>query len=116
MNYSVEKLSSLIDAKLIGNNKANISFVLTDSRSLCFPEETVFFALKSERNDGHHFIPELYRRGVRNFVVQELPDKLSEFPQTNFLMVADSLTALQQLAECHRKEFHIPVIGITGSR
>lgn len=115
MNYSVEKLSSLIDAKLIGNNKANISFVLTDSRSLCFPEETVFFALKSERNDGHHFIPELYRRGVRNFVVQELPDKLSEFPQTNFLMVADSLTALQQLAECHRKEFHIPVIGITGS-
>lgn len=115
MNYSVEKLSSLIDAKLIGNNKANISFVLTDSRSLCFPEETVFFALKSERNDGHHFIPELYRRGVRNFVVQELPDKLSEFPQTNFLMVADSLTALQQLAECHRKEFHFPVIGITGS-
>ncbi|MGG6544896.1 UNVERIFIED_CONTAM: bifunctional UDP-N-acetylmuramoyl-tripeptide:D-alanyl-D-alanine ligase/alanine racemase [Prevotella sp. 15_C9] len=115
MNYSVEKLSSLIDAKLIGNNKANISFVLTDSRSLCFPEETVFFALKSERNDGHHFIPELYRRGVRNFVVQELPDKLSEFPQTNFLLVADSLAALQQLAECHRKEFHIPVIGITGS-
>ena len=116
MNYSIEKVAVLVGAQRLGNVDANVGFVLTDSRSLCFPEETIFFALKSDRNDGHHYIPELYRRGVRNFVVQDVPqdyDKL--YPQTNFLKVVDSLEALQRLAERHRSEFRIPVIGITGS-
>lgn len=115
MNYSIEKVAVLVGAQRLGNVDANVGFVLTDSRSLCFPEETIFFALKSDRNDGHHYIPELYRRGVRNFVVQDVPqdyDKL--YPQTNFLKVVDSLEALQRLAERHRSEFRIPVIGITG--
>jgi UDP-N-acetylmuramyl pentapeptide synthase len=116
MNYSIEKVAVLVGAQRLGNVDANVGFVLTDSRSLCFPEETIFFALKSDRNDGHHYIPELYRRGVRNFVVQDVPqdyDKL--YPQTNFLKVVDSLEALQRLAERHRSGFRIPVIGITGS-
>lgn len=63
MNYSIEKVAVLVGAQRLGNVDANVGFVLTDSRSLCFPEETIFFALKSDRNDGHHYIPELYRRG-----------------------------------------------------
>ena len=69
MTYTIEKVTTLIGARRFGASDAKIGFVLTDSRSLCFPEETLFFALKSGRNDGHYYIPELYRRGVRNFVV-----------------------------------------------
>lgn len=116
MNYSIEKVATLIGAHRYGEADANVGFVLTDSRSLCFPEETIFFALKSERNDGHHYIPELYRRGVRNFVVEDVPQNFGQlYPQANFLKVAHALSALQRLAEKHRSEFSIPVVGITGS-
>ena len=116
MNYTIEKVTTLIGARRYGNTDANIGFLLTDSRSLCFPEETLFFALKSERNDGHKYIDDLYRRGVRNFVVEELPEHYEKrYPNSNFLKVVGTLEALQRLAERHRDEFDIPVVGITGS-
>ncbi len=116
MNYSIDKIAENINAKRLGDAEAQISFILTDSRSLCFPEETLFFALRSERNDGHHYIDELYHRGVRNFVVEQLPDAFSSiYKQANFLQVDNSLLALQQLTTCHRSAFTIPIVGITGS-
>ena len=116
MAYSIEKITTLIGARRYGFADANIGWMLTDSRSLCFPEETLFFALKSERNDGMRYIPDLYHRGVRNFVVTTLPDNSENlYPDANFLKVADTLVALQRLAERHREEFNIPVVGITGS-
>lgn len=116
MNYTIEKVTTLIGARRYGSADASIGFLLTDSRSLCFPEETLFFALKSERNDGHRYIDDLYRRGVRNFVVETLPDDWNaKYPDANFLKVVGSLEALQRLAERHRDEFDIPVVGITGS-
>lgn len=116
MTYTIEKVTTLIGAHRFGTADANIGFLLTDSRSLCFAEETLFFALKSGRNDGHNYISDLYRRGVRNFVVQDVPAGYSTvYPDANFLKVADSLVALQRLAERHRDEYDIPVVGITGS-
>ena len=79
MNYTIEKVTTLIGARRYGNTDANISFILTDSRSLCFPEETLFFAIRTERNDGHNYIPELYGRGVRNFVVETIPENWQPF-------------------------------------
>ena len=113
MNYTIVKITTLIGARRIGTADALISWLLTDSRSLCFPETTLFFALKTQRNDGHHYIEDLYRRGVRNFVVDHLP----EHPQAdaNYLKVPSPLAALQRLAERHRDEFNIPIVGITGS-
>ena len=113
MNYTIEKVTTLIGAHRYGNSPAKISFLLTDSRSLRFPEETLFFALRTERNDGHKYISELYQRGVHNFVVDDLPK--GDFPEANFLKVPNTLEALQRLAERHRDEFQIPVVGITGS-
>ena len=116
MTYTIEKVATLIGARRYGSREAQIRWLLTDSRSLCFPEETLFFALKTKRNDGHRYIDDLYRRGVRNFVVEDVPVKADErYPQTNFLKVVDTLAALQRLAERHRDEFDIPVVGITGS-
>ena len=114
MKYSIEKITTLIGARRIGNTDATIGWILTDSRSLCFPEETLFFAIRTQRNDGHNYIPELYRRGVRNFVVETLPDT-NAYADANFLKVVGTLEALQRLAERHRDEFDIPVVGITGS-
>ena len=117
MNYSIEKVTTLIGARRIGKRDAQIGWLLTDSRSLCFPEETLFFALKTARNDGHKYIEDLYRRGVRNFVIEnsELSIFNSQFKDANFLVVPSPLEALQRLAERHRDEFNIPVVGITGS-
>ena len=116
MKYTIEKITTLIGARRIGQNDANVGWILTDSRSLCFPEETLFFAIRTQRNDGHNYIPELYRRGVRNFVVETVPaDADSGFRNANFLKVTNTLAALQRLAERHRDEFDIPVVGITGS-
>ena len=133
MIYTIEKITTLIGARRIGHTDAKIGWLLTDSRSLCFPEETLFFALRSQRNDGHRYIEDLYRRGVRNFVVSMSPklgderglNKAFSDPQSsnleglyqdaNFLVVPSPLEALQRLAERHRDEFDIPVVGITGS-
>ena len=117
MNYSIEKITTLIGARRIGSADAQIGWLLTDSRSLCFPEETLFFALKTQRNDGHHYIDDLYRRGVRNFVVENAQSALfkSRYDDANFLVVPSPLAALQRLAERHRDEFDVPVVGITGS-
>ncbi len=116
MKYSIEKVTTLIGARRYGNNDGQIRWLLTDSRSLCFPEETLFFALKTQRNDGHHYIGDLYRRGVRHFVVEQVPEHVEVlYPDANFLRVPSPLAALQRLAERHRDEFDIPIVGITGS-
>ena len=118
MNYTIEKITTLIGARRIGTADAKIGWLLTDSRSLCFPEETLFFALKSARNDGHRYIEDLYRRGVRNFVVEsnsKFSVLNSQFEDANFLIVPSPLEALQRLAERHRDEFDCPIVGITGS-
>lgn len=66
MNYTIEKITTLIGARRYGCAETNISFLLTDSRSLCFPEETLFFAIKTKRNDGHFYIDDLYQeRGAQ---------------------------------------------------
>ena len=115
MSISIENITNLLNAKRIGSADAHIDWMLTDSRSLCFAEETLFFALKTKRNDGHKYIPELYERGVRNFVVSDLPQKMEAYADANFLQTDSPLKALQKLAEKHRMQFDVPVVGITGS-
>ena len=115
MSSSIENINKLINSKLIGGYESNIDWILTDSRSVCFPEETLFFALKTKRNDGQKYIDELFEKGVRNFVVSTLPENFESYSKCNFLVVKEPLKALQKLAEKHRENFQVPVIGITGS-
>ncbi len=111
MNISL--ISTLIGAHRVGDTDTPIDWLLTDSRSLVFPEQTLFFAIRTQKNDGHRYISELYRRGVRAFVVSEAPT--SPQSDANYLIVPSPLRALQRLAERHREAFGIPVVGITGS-
>ena len=118
--YTIDEIAQVIGAQRRGTAAATINWLLIDSRSLCFPDETLFFALKTEKNDGHKYIEELYRRGVRNFVVEDIPLPVSSMAAgalggCNFLVVKSPLQALQDLAAHHRSKLDIPVIGITGS-
>ncbi len=75
MNYSVSTISSLLHAEVNGNvsSDAVIKDLLIDSRKLGNPVTCLFFAIKGERHDGHTYINDLYQKGVRNFVVSQLP-------------------------------------------
>lgn len=114
MGYLVSHIAKTLsaNAKIVADN--SIEYIFFDSRKVFFPATSLFIALKGPRRNGHSFIPELYKKGIRNFIVSEEinPDDLSG---ANILFVKDCLVALQQLAAFHRKQFDIPVIGITGS-
>ena len=115
MNYTTSQIATIIKATCNIHTDCQLSVLLTDSRSLTFPEESIFFALVTERNDGHRYIKELYDKGVRNFVINYKPAEANEMPEANFLQVTNTLAAMQMLAAYHRRQFDIPVIGITGS-
>ena len=117
MKYNIENIASVIKGKfLIRHENALIEHILLDSRKLIFPQTSLFFALKTQRRNGHDFIEELYNKGLRNFVIMQSEAIASlNLSGVNVIQVKDSLQALQTLAAHHRKQFSIPVIGITGS-
>ncbi len=115
MDYSILEIADIVKAKTQNLTSATVNTLLIDSRSLTYPESTLFFAIKTKSNDGHKYIKQLYDKGVRNFVVEHIPEEQFE-DNTNFVIVKDTLSALKQVAKYHRQRFNIPVIGITGSR
>jgi Alr-MurF fusion protein len=99
----------------------NSKYLLTDSRTLSFPSESIFFAIKGPNHDGHNYLKELYLKGVKEFVIEEesikpnLEKLISTFENCKFWKVTNSIVAMQQLVSEKRKLYEIPVIGITGS-
>lgn len=114
MTYTIHHIAQIIKADAVIVHDSVIENLLLDSRKIFAPASSLFFALKGPRRDGHQFIADLYKRGVMNFVVDRQME-IREYPEANFLKVNDSLEALQLLAAHHRRQFSIPVIGITGS-
>ncbi len=117
MTYSTKDIETILSAigaqRCGGGSEGSVSWLLTDSRSLSSPEDTMFFALVTNKGDGHRYLEQLHQRGVRTFVVQRLPEPLH--PDATYFLVSDTLAALQCLAAHHRQQFSIPVIGVTGS-
>jgi len=112
--YTADALARMSGCRLHGTaGEALIEELLTDSRKLNAPSQTLFFAITTARNDGHRYIDELYERGVRNFCVSVLPATL--MPEAAYLLCDNTLKALQNLAAAHRRQFIFPVIGVTGS-
>jgi Alr-MurF fusion protein len=111
---TISHIARILHADSVIRHDGSIQHLAYDSRRIDDPAQTVFFAFNSERRNGHDYIPALYKNGVRNFVVTE-KIRANKFREANFLRVKDPLDALQTLASWHRKQFHFPVIGITGS-
>lgn len=100
---------------ILGSPESEITELAIDSRKVVEADYTLFFAIETEKNDGHRYIAQLYRIGVRNFVITKVMREFAECEEANFLLVDDVVEALQRLAQKHRQQFHYPVIGITGS-
>ena len=114
MTLSIRNIIPILKAKFIGKNEvAIIDSISIDSRSLQNSNSTLYFALLGPNHDGHHYVAELLEQGVTNFVVTYIPSNLQG--KANFLVVENTLQALQTFAAAYRSDFDFPVIGITGS-
>ena len=83
--------------------------VCTDTRDI--KPGSIFFALKGGNFNGNQFAEKAIEMGCAYAVIDEKEFQKNE----NYFLVDDVLKALQQLANHHRKQLNIPVIGITGS-
>ena len=115
MEYTIAEAAKILDADAGGCGGYVFSEISVDSRRLSFPGVTLFFAIKTETNDGHKYVREAYDMGVRCFVISHDIPGIEDMPDAAFLKVSDTLSALQRLASYHRGRFAMPVIGITGS-
>jgi alanine racemase len=115
LDISYDELISIVSANPM-NNRLNgrFSSIAFDSRKIADGTNAVFFALSGEFQDGHDFISDAYRKGVRTFIVSQSVEA-HNFQDAQFLKVEDVLHALQDLAAAHRKKFNYPVIAITGT-
>ncbi len=113
--YTIRHLAEIFGLPPAQEGEASdVTHLLTDSRLLQSAKHSLFFAISGSRRDGHRFMAELYEKGVRCFVASE-PGSFANLPQATVWLVPDTTAALQQLAAYHRRQFALPVIGITGS-
>ncbi|UCH13239.1 MAG: bifunctional UDP-N-acetylmuramoyl-tripeptide:D-alanyl-D-alanine ligase/alanine racemase [Bacteroidales bacterium] len=112
--YNISKIAGITGKSLIRDNVI-IRLLLTDSRRLISPADTIFFALEGGIHDGHDYIKDLFTKGVRAFVISETYEITKELSDANYIRTGNTLEALQQLTRYHRKSFQNPVIAITGS-
>jgi alanine racemase len=114
LTLTIRNIVPIIKANWIGQNDvAIIDYISIDSRSLQNDENTLFFALSGPNHDGHQYIEELISKGTQYFVVTRIPEDVKE--KGNFLVVENTLEALQKFAAYYRSLFDFPIIGITGS-
>jgi len=117
--YTLRQWAEITGGKIIsGNPDFEIREILTDSRDYVpYSEGVMFAALKTSANDGHRYIPDLIKSGVRAFLIDRASIAENTFSESNlhFLCVEDVLSALQKMASFHRSRLSSSVIAITGS-
>lgn len=117
METTLSLIAKYLDAGVVNGPDRRIDILLTDSRSLSDASHTLFFALRSPQNDGHRYIRQLYDAGVRAFVVDSMPVDVADMSDADFIVVGNTMEALQGVAQCHRERFAgVEVVGVTGSR
>ncbi|MBN8691268.1 MAG: UDP-N-acetylmuramoyl-tripeptide--D-alanyl-D-alanine ligase [Armatimonadetes bacterium] len=105
MIFQLSELASRCGGVMVGDN-SNFSGFSLDNRDTV--QGNVFIAIKGERVDGHNFVASAFEHGA----VCALVDRAVPFPH---ILVPEVVAALGKLGNSIRKEFHGPVVGITGS-
>lgn len=114
-HYSFTHIAEIVNGRILQlASESSIEQLVIDSRKIISPAHSLFFALEGPRRDGHLFINEAHSKGIRNFVVSKSIEP-NNWNDSNFILVSNTLAALQKLAAYHRKQFAFPVVGITGS-
>ncbi len=114
MQYQLNDIAAILQQPIQGKGNAIIQYLVTDSRNIVDPAQSIFFAIKGPRRTGASYIADVYQQGVRAFVIDE-PVNANEYNNAVFFTVPNTIKALQTIAAYHRSKFTIPVIGITGS-
>ena len=108
-------IARIVRGKLTGPADLTVTDIVTDTRQISYTEGLIFFALKGKNHDGHNFIDNMYRKGIRIFVIERLPEHHESYIDAAFIVTGSTVEALQLLASYKRKAFISPVIAITGS-
>jgi len=114
MALRFNEINKIIGGRLLGDSKQEVFHFIIDSRKQIPIESALFFAISGERNDGHKFIAELAKKGVRHFVVEKIPAPINDY-SLSFIQVEDTTLALQKLASYFRSLYRGEVISIAGS-
>ena len=116
MHYSIEQINEVIGGHFLNEKRvaSTLSHIVYDTRKISYKYKSVFFALASATSDGHLFISDGYKKGLRNFIVSQSVET-ALFPEANFIQVTDTKKALQDLATHYRATLNYPIIAITGS-
>ena len=126
MRYTIQQIAEIVGGEFLDTppHDATIEHLLLDSRQVIFPATSLFIALQGRRYDGHEFLEELYRSGVRNFIISNKEAAHAiQTPQTNqthqtpsnLILVPNTHAAFHRLAQFHRHQYSLPVVGVTGS-
>ena len=112
---TLQKIADITHGKLYGMGGETVVNLETDSRRITSASDSIFVAIKGLRHDGHRFIPDIYQRGIKNFLIDNPGFSFSTFPNANFIVVENATSALQELAASYRATLKMPVVAITGS-
>ena len=112
-SYTLRKISKITGGKCIGNVDVLIKNIHFDSRKFAQNNGHLFIAFKTPSNDGHNYIEKVYESGIKQFLTHKVPNKIKK--DAGYLIVNNSLAALQAWATYHRSKFDIPILSITGS-
>lgn len=115
MKLRSSEIADIVGGVLSGISDIVVNEIVTDSRQLSYTDGVAFVAIRGKNHDGHQFIGNLYQKGVRVFIVSNLPESIAGFPESAFILTENTISALQILAACKRRAFKAPVIAITGS-
>lgn len=114
--YTLHTLQEICEAEIFttATSLPNIENISTDSRTITLPIQTLFIALVGPNHNGHTYIKDSFNKGIKTFLISQKIE-FNIFADATFLVVKDTQIALQKIAQYHRNQFQIPVIGITGS-
>lgn len=115
MDYKLSEIAAIVGGKLVGNGDVQVSEATTDSRAVRWPGRSLFVAITTRRDDGHRYVSLCLESGVKAFLVSKSYSLPSVDETVGFVIVPDTLAALQCLAAYHRNRFHIPLVAVTGS-
>jgi alanine racemase len=115
VNFTSSDIARITNSVLTGPPDLNVSELITDSRHVSFAEDAAFIAIRGINHDGHKFINDLYRKGVKVFITEMLPENVNIFPDAAFIVSRNTVDALQLLAASKRTAFKSTVIAVTGS-
>lgn len=112
MNYTTKQLSDLTKSQLIGNGGLQVTTISFDSRTLYSSADTAFIAINTQKNSGEKYIQAAVEKGIKIIISEH---QVAGLHDITWIIVANALRFIQQLAKHHLSLFNLKTVGITGS-